>query len=1129
MKINHYRDRSWGDNDLQKTLRALRIIVVFLFLGISNAFSFTYSQSTVLSLDINKKSIKEVFDVIESNSEYVFFFSDNIHQDLDKKVDIKVDKQTINVILDNIFTNTGLDYKINNRQVSVAKTEKKAIAPIQAPQQESNTISGTIIDESNELLIGVNILIKGTSTGTITDIDGNFALKTTHANPTLVISYIGYQTQEVTVKNQQPLNITLKADQLGLEEIVVVGYGTVKKKDLTGSVSSIGAEKIASTPATSAVQAIQGRVPGVYISNSTTKPGENASVVIRGKRSISGSSDPLYIVDGIPIVGGLNEINPADIESMDILKDASATAIYGARGSNGVIMITTKRGREGKTQVDYNGYVGFQTVLNELDYMDGAAYAETVRESYRSTGKYHSATPNWEEDKKIGSFANDPYTLESLQMGYDDNGNYDSSKVRSGSKWWEAAKRTGMTTDHQLSVRGGNDKTNFTFSGGYYNYKGLVKDEEFSRYSIRMNLEHQINKHIKLGANNQFSHSLQERGATLFNSWRVMPMGRFHDDDGQLLEKVSGTDDQWRNPLLRLADGAVENPLKVNRFIGSYFAEISLPIDGLRFRTNLGLDSRAVQDYNFQSAEARGSSMNYAKNATDNRFMFTWENLLFYDKVIKDHTFGVTLLQSIQEYLREYNNIPVEGIPADDLLYYDVGSASTPGKTNSGRSQWKLASFMARLNYGYKGRYLMTVSARYDGSSRLAEGHQWVAFPAVALGWRINEESFLKDVSSLSNLKLRLGYGTVASSEVDPYETKGTLKQLPYNYGDEKLFGYGPDKMPNNTLTWETTGQWNAGLDFGFFGNRLNGAIDVYLQNTNDLLLNRQLPIVSGFNQIRSNVGKTRNKGIEFSLNSLNINKKDFSWSTDFIAYLNKEEIVELYNGKEDDPGNAWFIGEAINVFYDYKKTGIWQDTPEDHAEMEKFNANGSNFYPGTIRLWDNGDYKINSDDRVIQGQSRPKAILSLSNSFRYRDFDLSVFFIGNFGAMLKNNISYLNQAHRNGNVKVDYWTPTNPTNAFPRPIEGVDYLPYYETLHYEKTDFIRLRDVTLGYTLPTKLAKKLTLSKCRIYVQAQNPWMWTNFSGVDPEGQNKDIDGTYAGYTRPTPSTWLVGLNLSF
>lgn len=1128
MKINHYLCGSWL-NDLHGTLHIMKITFILLALSIGNAFSVTYSQNTLLSLNVNKQSIKEVIGIIEKKSEYVFFFSDNVRPDLEKKVNIKVDSKTLDVILGKLLMETDLVYTIQDRQVSIAKSQKEA-ASMPVSQQKTRVITGTVSDQTKEPLIGVNIVIKGTTTGTVSDVDGQFSLSVPEANPVLVISYIGYKTQEIKVGNSLNMTITLAAETLGLDEVVVVGYGAVKKKDLTGSVASVNSEMIAKSPVTSATQALQGRLPGVFVSNSTTKPGESATVVIRGKRSISGSSDPLYIVDGIPVVGGINEISPSDIETIDILKDASATAIYGARGSNGVILITTKKGKAGNTQVDYNGYIGFQSVLNQLNYMDGAAYAETVRESYRSTGKYHSATPSWEEDQKIGSFANDPYTLESLHMAYDANGKYDPSKVRSDSKWWDAVQRTGMVTDHQLSVRGGSEKTNFTFSGSYYDYKGLVKDEAFTRYSIRLNLEHSVNKYIKIGAFTGYTHSEQERGSSLFGSWRVMPMGRFNDDTGELLEKVSGTDDQWRNPLIRLEEGAVSNPLKINRFIGSYYADITLPVKGLRFRTNLGIDSETRQDYNFQSAAARGNTMNYARNATENRSMFTWENLIFYDRTIQDHTIGVTLLQSINEYLREYNKIPVQGTPADELLYYDVGSASNPEKTESGRAQWKLASFMARLNYGFKGKYLATISARYDGSSRLAEGHQWVAFPAAALAWRINEESFMKNIQALDNLKLRVGYGVVASSEVDPYETKGTLSQRPYNYESEMLFGYAPDKMPNTMLTWETTGQWNAGLDFGFLGNRLNGTIDVYVQNTKDLLLDRQLPIVSGFNQIKSNVGKTRNKGFELTLNTLNINKKNFTWSTDFMLYANKEEIVELYNGKEDDPGSSWFIGEAINVFYDYKKVGIWQDTPEDRAEMEKFNNKGSNFTPGSIRLWDNGDYKINSDDRIIQGQQRPKLILSLNNTFRYRDFDFSFFFEGNFGAMIKNDISYLNQPHRNGNVHVNFWTPTNPTNDFPRPIEGVDYLPYYETLHYEKSDFIKLRNVTLGYTIPTHLTKKWDISRCRIYVQAQNSWMWTNFSGVDPESAlNKDVDGTYAGYTRPTPSTWLVGLNISF
>ena len=1120
MKINDDQKRLLL-KDLYYISQKMKIIILLLTLGVTSAFSSTYSQETLLSLDVNKQTIKEVMGEIEKKSEYVFFFSDDINNTLKRKVDVHAKSKTLPTILDDLFAGTDLIYIINDRQVSIRKSSN-VTNPVVTKVQQSKTITGTVVDQTNDPMVGVNITLKGTTTGTSTDIDGNFTLAYSQSDPILVISYIGFKNHEIRIGNQTHFNIVLLEDEQSLDEIVVVGYGTVKKRDLTGSVASVSAEKIAETPATNAAQAMQGRIAGILISNTSSRPGESPSVLIRGKRSISGGSDPLYVVDGIAITGGLNEISPADIESIDVLKDASATAIYGARGSNGVIMITTKKGREGKTSVEYNGYAGFKTVLNELRFMDGGEFAETVREAYRANNKYASDTPSWELDQQIPTFRNDPYTLESIHMGYDANGNYDPSKVRADSKWWDAIKRNGMTTNHQLSIRGGTKTTQYNISGTYYKDEGIMKDEEYSRFSFRTNLDHQVNNYIRVGANSQFAHSVQERGGDLFSAWRTIPVGRLYDENGVVLKNVSGTDDQYGNPMTKLEPGAISKPYKVNNFMGSYYAEIKLPVEGLRFRTNLGISYRTYQDYDFQAAITRGSqTMNYIKNATGNQFSYLWENLLYYDKTVGDHNFGVTFLQSVQEYLSESNNIPVQDTPSDALLYYDVASASVPGTLDSNKQKWNLASFMGRINYGFKGRYLLTLSTRYDGSSRLADGHKWVMFPAASLAWRINEEAFLKDVTVLNNLKLRVGFGTTASSEVSPYETKGTLSKQYYTFGSNKLIGYAPNRMPNNTLTWETTGQWNVGIDFGLFRNRINGVVDVFLQNTNNLLLDRQLPVVSGFEVIRSNIGQTRNKGIELTLNTVNINKKDFTWTSDFMMYVTKEEIIELYNGKVDHPGNKWFIGEAINVFYDYKKVGIWQNTPEDQAEMEKFNANGSNFKPGAIKLWDNGDYVINADDRVIQGKARPSTIFSFNNTFQYKGFDLSFYFLANFGAMVKNDISYLNQAHRNSNIKVNYWTPTNPSNDAPRPIEGVDYLDYYATMHYEKTDFVRLRNATLGYTLPNQWTNYLGLSRCRFYVQATNPWIWTKFSGVDPEGAT--------GITRPSPSSWLAGLNLTF
>lgn len=1079
-----------------------------------------------ISINADADPLERVIGKLEKLSGTHFIYSREI-VDSERKVTYAANNKKLSEILEGILSPLHLKYHVYGNQIIIRKNNAPGQTGAISTQHDDSQpapdkiIIGSVTDEKGEPLPGVSILVKGSQKGTSTDYDGNYQIEMQPGDDILVVSYVGYITQEISIGNTTQLNITLQPDIKSLEEVVVIGYGSVSKKDLTGAVGSVNASKINQVPVTNVAQALQGRISGVLVTNNSWKPGASPSVLIRGKRSISASSDPLYVVDGIPMSGGMNEISPADIESMDVLKDASATAIYGARGSNGVIIITTKKGKAGATQVDYNSYYGLQTTLNRLPYMNGAEFAETVRESYRATGKYKSSTPSWEEDQTIGTFRNDPYTLESIKMAYDENGNYDPSRVRSNSQWWEAVQRTGMITDHQLSIRGGSEKTKFLIGGTYNRNKGIMKDEDYKRFSMRVNLDHQLNNFIKIGGQTQFSHSVTERGADLNNNWRVIPIGRFYDDNDNLLLRVSGTDDQYWNPLTRLADGAVSKPLKNNRFFGSYYGEITLPVDGLRFRTNLGIDFISTQDYDFQSGIARSGRTNYAKNATADQFMYTWENLIFYDKQLGDHNLGVTLLQSIQQNLNESNGIPVENIPSDALLYYNVGAGLIPGTLVSNKQQWNIASFMGRVNYGFKNKYLLTASLRYDGASRLAAGHKWVQFPAMAFAWRLSEEDFLRNIKSISDLKLRVGYGTTASSEVSPYQTKGTLSTYYYNYGSSLQIGYAPSTLPTPNLTWETTGQWNAGVDFGLLNNRITGSVDVYLQNTHDLLIDRQLPVVSGFSVIKSNVGRTRNKGIEFSMNTVNVETGHFRWSTDWMVYTNKEQIVELYNGKDDDTGNKWFIGQPINVTYDYKKTGIWQNTPEDLAEMAKFNENGSNFTPGSIRLYDNGDYVINSDDRVIQGQARPKLIGSLVNTFEYKGFDLSLFLYGSYGSMIENNIEYLNQAHRNSNVKVNYWTPDNPSHDAPRPVEGIDNLNYIQTMRYENADFLRVRSLSLGYTLPKDVLNKLTISRCRIYATAQNPLIWTKYTGVDPEGAQ--------GYAAPSVRTWVLGLNLSF
>lgn len=1007
---------------------------------------------------------------------------------------------------------------------------KKKMTDADSNKTGSRTIKGIILDDKGEPIIGATIAVEGTSQGTITNIDGEYTLSDVAAHATVTISYIGYQTLTFSATDKALFKVVLKEDTEVLDEVVVVGYGTVKKRDLTGSVTSLNSEVISAVPATTAVEALQGRASGVVVSTSNWSPGETPSILIRGKRSINASNEPLFVVDGIPVTGGMGEISPSDIESMEVLKDASATAIYGSRGANGVIIITTKQGKEGRTQIDYNGYVGVQTIQNKLEMMNGAEYAEYTREAYRNSNganKYLSDSPNKEQDMLLPMFKQDPYVLESLMMAYDENGNYDPSKVRSYN-WFDDVTRNGVITDHQLNIRGGGAKTNFMASVTYNKTEGIMKDQDYERYSIRFNISHSINKYIKFGGQTQYSRSVQNRGSGMETDmylYRITPLGRFINEDGTYPGLVGG-DSQMYNPLMNTVGGAVDRPLKTSRYLGSYFVDVKFPVKGLSFRSNLGIDSRTVQDYEYfaSATTQRQLGNSFASNSVKKYSMITWENYFTYTRDFNEkHSLGVTLLQSIQQDLSETLKASVQNLPSDVLKYYDLASGLLVDGVGSNYEKWNMASFMGRINYNYLGRYLLTVSARYDGSSRLAKGHKWVLFPSAALAWRISDEPFMKSLSWMDNLKLRLGYGKTGNSAVEPYQTMGGLgiKRYVYNNGATEVMGYAPSIMANSTLTWETTDQWNLGLDFGFLKNRINGSVELYLQNTKDLLLDRQLPVVSGFTSVISNVGSTRNKGIEVTLNTRNVVNKNFTWTTDWMFSANKEEIVELYNGKVDDIGSRWFIGNPIDVYYNYEKIGIWQNTPEDLAEMAKFNEKGGNFTVGSIKVKDvDGDYKITDKDMVILGNKRPKFVASMVNTLQYKGFDFSIFLYASVGGMLKNDIELMEKPGRANTVKLNYWTPNNPTNDFPRPTADTEKLDYSSTMGYDKADFLRIRNITLGYTLPKELTQKVQLNKVRFYMSANNPFIFTNFTGIDPEGAN--------GRTSPSYSTWMFGVNLS-
>ncbi|UYQ91794.1 TonB-dependent receptor [Chitinophaga horti] len=1001
--------------------------------------------------------------------------------------------------------------------------------------QQKTVLNGVVSSEKGELLYGVSISVtaegsKDKLSGT-TNEKGAFSINTLKPGVkyNLTFSFVGYQPyllKSFTLKadSDNSLIIRMKEAPSNLNDVVVIGYGSMKKKDLTGAVGSIKSDKITEVAATDATQILQGRIAGVMVTSQTWKPGNPSEVRIRGSRSIEGTNEPLYVVDGIPFTDAITQISPNDIESIEVLKDASATAIYGNRGANGVILITTKKGKKGKSMVEYNGYYGIQENQPMPELMDAAAFVEYSREAQRnSLGGVYDATPNRELDFKNEQLVATPYMLANMTRAWE-GGAYDPSKLQS-TDWLGYGLRQGVMQDHQVSVRGASENSSFFLSGEYFNNSGVVKDQDYTRYSVRLNADHEVRKGVKIGTQTVYSNSAQNAGwADIFSTYGLKsfnPLASPYGEDGETLVLFPTNNTRTPNPVTNF--GKTKRLRKNDRFLGNYFTDITF-LNDFNLRTNFGIDYRNVQNYDFNAsntAAAGGEAPASAANGGAKRFMYSLENILSYNKALDGgHTLYATLVQSVQADQTEAYNISVRDLPYEQQLYYNVGTALTINGVSSGFSKWSMASFMGRINYNYQGKYMATASARYDGSSVLANGRKWVMFPSLALAWRLKNEAFLQDVTFLNDLKLRAGWGKTGNAGVNPYKTQGKLNTVRYVFGETSVLGFTPAEMINPSLTWETTGQYNLGLDFSLAKNRVSGSLEVYQQNTYDLLLMRQLPTVSGFEEVLSNIGKTRNKGIELTINTINYSNNDFEWRSDWIFSANKQEIVSLYNGAKDDIANQWFIGKPVNVLYDLGFNGIWQNTEADKAAMAQYNANGATFKPGDIRPLDRqNDYKIDASDRYIIGQRDPKWTASWGNNFRYRNFDASVFMYAMVGHTIEHNLDMRFDGRYN-QPKLNYWTPDNASAEYPRPLLGTASVNYLSTLNYYDGSFLRVKNISLGYSLPKQVLNTLKIDKFRVYGSVQNPFLITNFPGTDPEGAS--------GFSEPSATTYLLGVNLT-
>ncbi|WP_053058204.1 TonB-dependent receptor [Pedobacter sp. BMA] len=1036
-----------------------------------------------------------------------------------------------------IFSMSVLSVAVASQKVS-ADTIHTHHAPAMAPIRFADVIKGKVTDEKGETLVGVVLKVKGTSAVATTDANGAFSITvpTGTANPILVFSYVGYGTLEVPVNGKTTLTVQLKSTTNDLDEIVIVGYNAVKKSDLTGSVVSVGAEEIRSRPVANALQAIQGKAAGVDVT-SNERPGQLGSILIRGVRSINASNSPLYVVDGIPLqFGGIDAINPNDIENIDILKDASATAVYGSRGANGVVLVTTKKGKAGRLTMDYVGTATVETLNDRIDMMNSGQYIEFRRDAYRRTAYLNSingttTTPIYNyptvatqaADREI--FKQDANMLTNLDQGWV-NGVFDGSLVPT-TNWTDLVTRTGVTQDHILSLSGGTDKIKAYGSFGYLNQKGTQLGQDFERYSSKVSIEINPVKWFKMGANITATYGLQNYGfqaasatgaADIYSATRSMlPLAIPYDANGNRIN-LPGGDINIQNPILE-ADYNI-NLRKSLRTLGSIYAEVSL-MKGLKYRINFGPDFSNYYNGRYQDAKSvnrdagvPGSTNNYAQLNQSSKFAYTLDHLIYYDKTIGKHNFGATLLQSSSLNRDESSSLTGSKISLPGALWYGLNSANVTALDgfDSNLSKSTLVSYMARINYSFNNRYLLTASARWDGASQLAEGNKWDFFPSAALAWRIEQEDFIKDIKWINQLKLRLGVGSTGNSSVNIGSTLGLLQPLTYTFGSSAQTGYvssdaslaSPIPLPNKTLSWEKTLQYNLGLDFDILKGRISGSLDVYKSKTTDLILLKKIPSVNGYTTAYDNVGSTKNKGIDLTVSSTNVRTKDFTWESTLNLSLSKDQIVKLDNG--DIVSNNLFIGQRVGVAYDYEKVGIWQDTPEDRAEMAKFNANIASktswFSPGSVRVADlNGDYKIDANnDRKILGHYNPGITGGITNTFGYKSFDLSIFIVSRFNYMIATGAEALQG--RFAQRVVDYWTPTNPTNSYPAPnyaSAGGDQ--YVNALNYQDASFIKIRNISLGYNFADNIAKKLTLSRLRIYAQAINPGLiYSKISWIDPD-----------------------------
>lgn len=1128
---------------LKKLFRMVRFTVFCFFLGLIQGLAVdSYSQMTRLSLHFNNERLENVLGKIEDESEFFFLYNRDL-VDVEQKVNIRVENETIKSILDNLLKGTDISYVMADRQIVLSNKDV-----ILKMTDQQKTVSGKVTDTRNQPLPGVTVVVKGTTQGTVTNADGEYSLSNIPADATLQFSFVGMKTLEIVVGSQTSIVVVLEEESIGIEEVVAIGYGVQKKRDLTGSVGSIQMdEDLASRPVVDFGQAMYGKIAGVSVLNSSGRPGTSSTIQIRGINSISAGSAPLVVVDGIQLPGyDLNSINSSDIESIEILKDASSASIYGSRGANGVILVTTKSGKSGKSKLQLNYTYSIQEVIRKMDVMDSYEYAEAAIEA---------AQNGWIEK---GGDPKAPNTVAARgKLVYTWPEALEHPESLANTDWQDVVFRVAPMHKVNLSFSGGDQKTQYLVSGGYVNQEGIVITSEYQKYTLNLKVNTEINDWINIGGmlNSIYDHEREPYYRIV--EWAVQYPSIYpvYGNNGYLggPNTLDGFEDYYA-VLFRPLNGHplfnIDEDIQHHRFntIGNLFANFNL-LEGLKFRTSFnGFYKRADNTDYYPRDHNMGPS--YYRTATfisnmSRTISYTWENLLTYDKTINNHSFN--LMGGYEFNHRDYYWLQAErrDYDNDDIHYLTAGK--TIYGANDEANQTTLVSLLGRVNYSYSGKYLFSASFRRDGSSRFGPNSKWGNFPSFAAGWRISEENFMKSLSKISNLKLRASYGLTGNDNFADYRWISQMAQAKVAIGNNILTSYYPASVENPDLAWERTKQLNLGLDLGFFEQRITLEADFYNTLSDNLLLAVPVPSTSGFTSVFTNIGELRNNGFELNLTSHNLDTK-LKWTTQLNFALNRSKIMKL--GPDDAPmiysmdsfGTMQKInkvGEPLFSFYGYQYDGVYMNQTEIDEDPSAY----ASATPGDGRYKDiTGEGILNSDDRTIIGNYEPDFTWGVTNTFSYGNFDFSFLFQGAVGGDIYNDDAHRSMLYHEGRNYLgalrDRWrSESNPGDGYHYKltvnIDGYEKTP--SSYWLDDASYFRLKDITIGYNLPKRISSSIGLSNARVFFNGINLFTIADAPVYDPEnfvrstGFTNPVNRGVGGSTYPSAKIYSFGVNVEF